>query len=221
MILFGVVYFFFSISLIRFGKCAFSVTFDCAKVTKAHRGRFKPPPGPPGEGVTFSPPSPVMRHLRSPAAPGSHEEPVLLPVCFSIGPGTSLKLCCAFSLARAFWQSPQNGTAPMPPLCKGRWVRRTRRDCGFLVSPFQRHFLTDPSRRGTAIIHHSLFIIHFVSFCTITSYLYFPGVIHHGQPSGGIAWMITNLLFSSEIPILKNYCFSNYCNILGRVSSLR
>ena len=29
----------------------FSVTFDCPKVTKGHRGYFKPPPGPPGEGV--------------------------------------------------------------------------------------------------------------------------------------------------------------------------
>ena len=33
----------------------FSVTFDCPKVTKGHRGHFKPPPGPPGEGVTFFP----------------------------------------------------------------------------------------------------------------------------------------------------------------------
>ena len=33
----------------------FSVTFDCPKVTKGHRGCFKPPPGPPGEGVTFFP----------------------------------------------------------------------------------------------------------------------------------------------------------------------
>ena len=33
----------------------FLVTFDCPKVTKGHRGCFKPPPGPPGEGVTFFP----------------------------------------------------------------------------------------------------------------------------------------------------------------------
>ena len=85
-------WFSFSTPLLRRRWRAFSVTFDCAKVTKAHRGHFKPSPGPPGEGVTFSPPSPAMRHLRSPATPGSHEEPVLLPVCFTIGPGTSLKL---------------------------------------------------------------------------------------------------------------------------------
>ena len=29
----------------------FLVTFDCPKVTKGHRGRFKPPPEPPGEGA--------------------------------------------------------------------------------------------------------------------------------------------------------------------------
>ena len=40
-----------STQLARFGKRAFSVTFDCPKVTKGHRGCFKPPPGPPGEGV--------------------------------------------------------------------------------------------------------------------------------------------------------------------------
>ena len=33
----------------------FLVTFDCPKVTKGHRGHFKPSPGPPGEGVTFFP----------------------------------------------------------------------------------------------------------------------------------------------------------------------
>ena len=41
-----------STSLVRFGKRAFSVTFDCPKVTKGHRGHFKPSPGPPGEGVS-------------------------------------------------------------------------------------------------------------------------------------------------------------------------
>ena len=29
----------------------FLVTFDCPKVTKGHRGHFKPSPGPPGEGA--------------------------------------------------------------------------------------------------------------------------------------------------------------------------
>ena len=41
----------FSTSLVRRRWRAFSVTFDCPKVTKGHRGHFKPSPGPPGEGA--------------------------------------------------------------------------------------------------------------------------------------------------------------------------
>ena len=37
--------------------------------------------------------------------------------------------------------SLQNGTQPKPPLCKGRWVRRTRRDCAFLDLSFSASLL--------------------------------------------------------------------------------
>ena len=51
----GIVDFLISPSQLHMSALAgarFSVTFDCPKVTKGHRGCFKPPPGPPGEGVS-------------------------------------------------------------------------------------------------------------------------------------------------------------------------
>ena len=50
----GIVDFLISPSQLHMSALAgarFSVTFDCPKVTKGHRGHFKPSPGPPGEGV--------------------------------------------------------------------------------------------------------------------------------------------------------------------------
>ena len=120
----------------------FSVTFDCPKVTKGHRGRFKPPPGPPGEGAgglwcAF----PKVWRPR-PKAPLTRN-----------GPGSLTMRVCARKLLAPLGRFPQHrevgrrpggivgpyfieSAAPKPPLCKGRWVRRTRRDCGGCFAVF-------------------------------------------------------------------------------------
>ena len=72
----------FSTSLARRRRRAFSVTFDCPKVTKGHRGRRRPP-GPQARVRPFSPPSPEMWRLRSSAASGSHES---LLFCLAASP---------------------------------------------------------------------------------------------------------------------------------------
>ena len=96
----------FQFRLCALASARFVVTFDCPKVTKGHRGHFKPPPGPPGEGMGgFWCAFPEVWRPR-PEAPLTRNGPGSLPMrvitrtlwkacflsdCFIIGPGTSLK----------------------------------------------------------------------------------------------------------------------------------